>query len=60
MQLLETNNPMKDAEDVTAGEESLQGVAETAGDAASTSLEGKKRGFSVRLFGTNSLKKGAV
>jgi hypothetical protein len=49
----------KGAEDVTAGELSLQGVAGQK-DAARTDFKEKEQGCTVSLFGMNSLKKGAV
>jgi hypothetical protein len=45
MELFETNNPKKGAEDVTAGEYSLQGVAETKGRRCKNSLQGKGMGM---------------
>jgi hypothetical protein len=59
MEMFGSNNLKKGAE-VTSGEYSQLGVAETTGDAASTALEENERGCTVRLFGTNSLKEGAV
>jgi hypothetical protein len=50
----------KGAEDVTAGESSLQEVTGQKEDAARTAFKEKDWGCTVRLFGTNSLKKGAV
>jgi hypothetical protein len=37
-----------------------RGVAEPKEDAASTALEEKEQGCTIRLFGTNSLKEGVV
>jgi hypothetical protein len=60
MELFGKNNPKKGAEDVTAGEKMLPGVAGQKEDAARTAFKEKERGCTVRLFGTKSLKKGAV
>jgi hypothetical protein len=60
MELFGTNNPKKGAEDVTAGENLLPGVTGQKEDAARRAIKEKERGCTVRLFGTNSLKKGAV
>jgi hypothetical protein len=60
VELFWTNNPKKGAEDVTAGEKLLPGVAGQKEDAARRAFKEKERGCTVRLFETNSLKKGAV
>jgi hypothetical protein len=60
MELFGTNNPKKGAEDVTAGEKLLPGVTRQKEDAAGRAFNEKERECTVRLFGTNSLKKGAV
>jgi hypothetical protein len=60
MELFGTNNPKKGAEDVTAGEKFLPGVTGQKENAARRAFKEKERGCTVRLFGTNSLKKGAV
>jgi hypothetical protein len=60
MELFETNNPKKGVEDVTAGEKLLPGVTGQKEDAARRAFQEKERGCTVRLFGMNSLKKGAV
>jgi hypothetical protein len=60
MELFGTNNPKKGAEDVMAGEKLLPGVTGQKEDAARTAFKDKERGCTVRLFGMNSLKKGAV
>jgi hypothetical protein len=60
MELFGTNNPKKGADNVTAGEKLLPGVAGQEEDAARRAFKEKERGCAVRLFGTNSLKKGAV
>jgi predicted molibdopterin-dependent oxidoreductase YjgC len=59
MELFGTNNP-KGADDVTAGEKLLPGVTGQKEDAARTAFKEKERGCTIRPFGTNSLKKGAV
>jgi hypothetical protein len=59
MELFGMNNPKKGVEDVTAGEQLLQGVARQKA-AATTAFKEKERGCTVRLFGANSLKNGAV
>jgi hypothetical protein len=60
MELFGTNNPKKGVEDVTAGEKLLPGVTGKKEDAARRTFKEKGRGCTVRLFRTNSLKKGAV
>jgi hypothetical protein len=60
MELFGTNNPKKGAEDVTAGEKLLPGVTGQKEDAARRAFKEKEQGCTIRLFGTNSLKKGAV
>jgi predicted molibdopterin-dependent oxidoreductase YjgC len=60
VELFGMNNPKKGAEDVTAIENLLPGVAGQKEDAARRAFKDKEQGCTVRLFGTNSLKKGAV
>jgi hypothetical protein len=60
MELFGMNNPKKGVEDVTAGEMLLPGLTGQKEDAARRAFKEKERGCTVRLFGTNSLKKGAV
>jgi hypothetical protein len=60
MELFGTNNPKKGAEGVTAGEKLLPGVTGQKEDAARRAFKEKERRCTVRLLGTNSLKKGAV
>jgi predicted molibdopterin-dependent oxidoreductase YjgC len=60
MELFGTNNPKKGAEDVPAGEKLLPGVTGQKEDAARRAFKEKEWGCTVRLFGTKSLKKGAV
>jgi hypothetical protein len=45
MELFGTNNPKKEAEDVTAGEYPLQGVAEKKRRCCKDSLQGKGTGM---------------
>jgi hypothetical protein len=59
MELFGTNNRKKGVEDVTAREQSLQGEAGQK-DATRTAFKEKERGCTIWIFGTNSLKKGAV
>jgi hypothetical protein len=60
MELFRTNNPKKGAEDVTAEEKLLPGVTGQKEDTTRRAFKEKERGCTVRLFRTNSLKKGAV
>jgi hypothetical protein len=60
MELFGTNNPKKGAKDIMAGEKLQPGVTGQKEGAARRAFKEKERECTVRLFGTNSLKKGAV
>jgi hypothetical protein len=60
MEIFGTNNPKKRADDVSAGEKLLPGVTGQKEDAARRAFKEKERECTVRVFRTNSLKKGAV